>query len=148
MLEAQCAMGCGPDRSGAKRSPRSAAHIQPTLVRSIDRLPDVLFLDWDGLCSALHEDGIDFRAGDISETATDIQGGDKELWRYADQWTFAATLDLQKLIGLDHAQLVDRRTSTLDSQIAAGVLYTGPFASRYARPNSAVGSPNPTEGRR
>jgi porin len=65
---------------------------------------DDLFLDWDGLRSELRGDGIDFRVGYISETATNVQGGDKELWRYADQWTFAATLDLQKLIGLDQAQ--------------------------------------------
>jgi carbohydrate-selective porin OprB len=31
---------------------------------------DNLFLDWDELRSALREDGIDFRVGYISETAT------------------------------------------------------------------------------
>jgi porin len=66
---------------------------------------DDLFLDWGGLRSALLEDGIDFRVGYTSETATNPRGGDQELWRYADQWTFAATLDLKKLLGLDQAQL-------------------------------------------
>jgi len=65
---------------------------------------DDLFLDWNELRGALREDGIDFRVGYISETATNARGGDKELWRYADQWTFAATFDLKRLFGLDQAQ--------------------------------------------
>jgi porin len=65
---------------------------------------DDLFLDWNNLRNALHEAGIDFRLGYTSETATNVRGGDEELWRYADQWTFAATLDLKKLLGIDQAQ--------------------------------------------
>jgi porin len=65
---------------------------------------DDLLLDWQGLRNALREDGIDFRVGYTSETATNVKGGDEELWRYADQWTFAATLDLKRLLGLDQAQ--------------------------------------------
>jgi porin len=65
---------------------------------------DDLALDWDGIRSDLLEKGIDFRVGYVSETATNAQGGDKELWRYSDQWTFAATLDLQKILGLNQAQ--------------------------------------------
>ena len=66
---------------------------------------DDLFLDWDGLRTELRDEGIDLRVGYTSETATNVQGGDQELWRYADQWTFAATLDLQRLLGIDQAQL-------------------------------------------
>src|SRR5467141_342758 len=65
---------------------------------------EVFALDWDGLRSYLLEKGIDFRFGYVSETSTNVQGGDKELWRYADQWTFSTTLDLQKLLGLNQAQ--------------------------------------------
>jgi porin len=65
---------------------------------------DDLFLDWDELRSGLREDGIDLRVGYTSETATNVRGGDRELWRYADQWTFAATLDLKRLLGIDDAQ--------------------------------------------
>ena len=65
---------------------------------------DDLLLDWDELRSGLREDGIDLRVGYTSETVTNVQGGDKELWRYADQWTFAATLDLKRLLGIDQAQ--------------------------------------------
>ena len=84
---------------------------------------DDLFLGWDGLRTSLREDGIDLRVGYTSETATNIQGGDKELWRYADQWTFAATLDLQRLVGIEQAQfriaITDRngRNLSADAQL-------------------------------
>src|SRR5580698_1245331 len=65
---------------------------------------DDLFLDWNNLRNALREAGIDVRLGYTSETATNVLGGDEELWRYADQWTFAATLDLKILLGIDQAQ--------------------------------------------
>jgi porin len=65
---------------------------------------DDLFLDWDGIRSALLDKGIDFRLGYVSETATNAKGGEKELWRYTDQWTFATKLDLEKILGLKQAQ--------------------------------------------
>ena len=49
---------------------------------------DDLSLDWDGFRSDLLEKGIDFRIGYVSETATNVQGGDKELARYTDQISF------------------------------------------------------------
>jgi porin len=64
---------------------------------------DELFLDWNDLRDLLREQGFDFRIGYVSETATNAQGGAKELWRYTDQWTFAMKLDLQKLFGLKEA---------------------------------------------
>jgi porin len=66
--------------------------------------PDELVLDWDDLRAALKAEGIDFRIGYVSETATNVQGGDQELWRYTDQWTFLTKLDLQRLLGLNNAQ--------------------------------------------
>ena len=63
-----------------------------------------LFLDWDDLRGLLREQGIDFRVGYVSETATNPQGGREQLWRYTDQWTFSTQLDLQKLFGLSQAQ--------------------------------------------
>jgi len=68
------------------------------------RFSDDLSGDWDGLRTYLLDKGIEFRVGYTSETASNLQGGDEELWRYADQWRFATTLDLQKLLGLDQAQ--------------------------------------------
>jgi carbohydrate-selective porin OprB len=38
-----------------------------------------LFLDWNDLRDMLREQGIDFRIGYVSETATNAKGGAKEL---------------------------------------------------------------------
>jgi porin len=85
-----------------------------------------LTLDWNGFRSTLRDEGFDFRIGYISETATNVRGGDKELWRYADQWTFATTLDLQKLIGLKDAQfqitITDRNGRNLNNDAKLGSL--------------------------
>lgn len=62
-----------------------------------------LFLDWRDLRSVLRDLGVDFRIGYVSETATNVQGGSEELWRYTDQWTFLTQFDLQKLLGVDSA---------------------------------------------
>ena len=70
---------------------------------------DDLFLDWDGIRSSWLDKGIDFRIGYVSETATNVQGGAQELARYTDQITFTSTLDLEKLLGVEHAQL-DRKS--------------------------------------
>ena len=63
-----------------------------------------LYLDWNDLRGHLRDQGIDFRIGYLSETATNAQGGREELWRYTDQWTFATRLDLEKLFGLKEAR--------------------------------------------
>jgi carbohydrate-selective porin OprB len=62
-------------------------------------------LDWADLRAMLRDRGIDLRIGYVSETATNAQGGVKELWRYTDQWTFLTRLDLEKLFGISRAQL-------------------------------------------
>ena len=62
-----------------------------------------LFLDWGDLRSMLRDMGVDVRIGYVSETATNVQGGPEELWRYTDQWTFLTQFDLQKLMGIDAA---------------------------------------------
>ena len=62
-----------------------------------------LFLDWDDLRELLSEQGIDFRISYVSETATNLQGGSEQLWRYTDQWTFWTRLDLEKLFGVPAA---------------------------------------------
>jgi len=82
--------------------------------------------DWGGIRSVLGEKGVDFRIGYVSETATNVQGGAQELWRYADQWTFAAALDLQKLLGIDQAQfkitITDRNGRNLSADANLGSL--------------------------
>src|ERR1700761_8770421 len=64
---------------------------------------DDLLLDWSDLRAMLRDEGIDIRIGYVSETATNVQGGNEELWRYTDQWTFSSKLDLQKLLGWNSA---------------------------------------------
>jgi porin len=85
-----------------------------------------LFLDWNDLRTMLREQGIDFRIGYVSETVTNAKGGDKHLWRYTDQWTFATKLDLQKLFGLKHAQfdmvITDRNGHNLSDDAHLGNL--------------------------
>jgi porin len=87
---------------------------------------DDLVVDWNGIRNYLLENGIDFRVGYVSETATNAQGGDKELWRYSDQWTFATTLDLQELLGINQAQfkftITDRDGRDLSADANLGSL--------------------------
>jgi porin len=64
---------------------------------------DALSLDWNGIRSEWLDKGVDFRIGAVSETATNVQGGDRELARYTDQITFSAMLDLEKLLGVPQA---------------------------------------------
>jgi porin len=80
---------------------------------------DDLTLDWNGIRSIWFDEGIDFRIGYVSETATNVQGGDRELTRYTDQITFSTTLDLDKLLGLNQAKfrmtITDRNGDNLSS---------------------------------
>jgi porin len=80
---------------------------------------DDLSLDWDGIRSEWLDKGIDVRIGYVSETATNVQGGDQELVRYTDQITFTSTLDLDKLLGLPLATfkltITDRNGDNLSS---------------------------------
>ena len=80
---------------------------------------DDLTLDWDGIRSEWYDKGVDVRIGYVSETATNVQGGDRELARYTDQITFSTTLDLDKLLGLNQAKfrlaITDRNGDNLSS---------------------------------
>jgi porin len=80
---------------------------------------DDLSLDWDGMRSDWLDKGVDFRIGYVSETATNVQGGDRELTRYTDQITFSATFDLEKLLGFEQAKfkmaITDRNGDNLSS---------------------------------
>jgi porin len=80
---------------------------------------DDLSLDWDGVRSEWLDKGVDVRIGYVSETATNVQGGDRELVRYTDQFTFSAMLDLEKMLGLKQANfklsITDRNGDDLSS---------------------------------
>lgn len=89
-----------------------------TLARADDLSSDSYLLgDWGGLRSKLHERGVDFQLTYFSEPAYNFAGGDADLLRYADQWTAATTLDLDKLFGWSHSifklTLTDRNGSSL-----------------------------------
>jgi porin len=85
-----------------------------------------LALEWGGLRSYLRDRGVDVRVGYVSETVTNVQGGNKELWRYADQWTFATALDLERLLGWNQAQfkitITDRNGRNLSVDAHLGSL--------------------------
>jgi len=80
---------------------------------------DDLSLDWDGKRMEWLNEGVDVRIGYVSETATNAQGGDRELVRYTDQITFSAMFDLEKLLGLPQATfklaITDRNGENLSS---------------------------------
>lgn len=87
---------------------------------------DRLTGDWGGLRSDLRERGVDFQLGYVSETASNLRGGVKEGTRYTDQWAFGATLDLDKILGLNQAQfqmtITDRNGRNLSSDMQLGTL--------------------------
>ncbi len=85
-----------------------------------------LFLDWRDLRELLRDEGIDFRVSYVSETATNLQGGNQQLWRYTDQWTFWTKLDLEKLFGVPRAQfdvaITDRNGRNLSEDAGLNTL--------------------------
>jgi len=80
---------------------------------------DDLFVDFNGLRDELRDLGVDIRFGYTSETATNVQGGEKEGVTYDDQLTIGIGLDLQKLLRLDQAKfqmtVTDRNGQSLSS---------------------------------
>jgi porin len=85
-----------------------------------------LGVEWGGFRSYLSEKGVDFHIGYVSETASNVQGGEKELWRYADQWSFAALFDLQRILGINQARfqitVTDRNGRNLSIDAHLGTL--------------------------
>jgi len=75
--------------------------------------------DWGGERTHLSEQGITLTGGYVSEIANNIQGGERELTRYSDQWTVGAKFDLDKLLGWPAAtfkvSITDRNGRSLSS---------------------------------
>jgi len=100
----------------------------PAIAQAADTTPfnDTLSGDWGGLRTRLHDEGVDVRLDYTSETASNVQGGAKEGTRYTDQWAFGATLDLDKLLGLNNARfqatITDRNGRNLSSDVHLGSL--------------------------
>jgi porin len=88
-------------------------------AQAADDPADTLTGDWGGLRTDLRDRGVDFQFGYTSETASNVRGGVKHTTRYTDQWAFGTTLDLDKLVGLHHAQfqatITDRNGRNLSS---------------------------------
>lgn len=82
---------------------------------------NAIILDWHDLRGMLRDDGVDLRIGYVSESATNVQGGDEQLWSYTDQWTFSSMFDLQKLFGLKQAKfglvITDRNGTDLSAHL-------------------------------
>ncbi len=76
---------------------------KPAPVTS-DEAEPWLFGDWAGERLRLRDKGIDFQFGYVSEVAYNAAGGDRQMVRYADQWTAGVTLDLDKLVGVPDAR--------------------------------------------
>jgi porin len=85
------------------------------------RFADNLLGDWGGLRGDLLDNGIDLTIDYESESASNVQGGKKLGVRYTDQLTFGTRLDLDRLLGLDQAQLqltiTDRNGRNLSSDL-------------------------------
>jgi porin len=75
--------------------------------------------DWGGARTRLYERGVDFQLNYFSEPAYNAQGGEDHLVRYADQFTAAATFDLDKLFSWPRAivrvTLTDRNGDNLSA---------------------------------
>ena len=82
-----------------------------------------LFGDWNGERSRLADQGIRFDFGYTGEAAHNVSGGNRQLTRYTDQWSFGANLDLDTLWGWNRSSLqlvvTDRngRNLTADAQL-------------------------------
>jgi porin len=82
--------------------------------------------DWGGLRTELENDGLGFTGRFVSDSAFNMTGGTKQGFRQADEISLGATLDLQRLLGLDDAQfqlsVTDRNGRSLVSDEAIGAL--------------------------
>jgi porin len=82
--------------------------------------------DWGGARTRLYQRGVDFQLGYTLELADNVRGGDTQLLRYADQFNFGATFDLQKLLGWQGAKaqvtITDRNGDNLSADANLGTL--------------------------
>ncbi len=87
---------------------------------------DELTGDWGGVRTDLRDDGVDLKAGYVSETAGNVSGGDRKRVRETGQFSFGATIDTDKLIDLPggtfQATVTYRRGKDLGAAAGLGVL--------------------------
>lgn len=58
-----------------------------------------LFGDWGGLRTRLHNQGVDFQIGYVTETATNFSGGTNQRVANAGQFTINSTFDMGRIVG-------------------------------------------------
>jgi porin len=98
-----------------KITQRSRTAIAPRLLAALLGVATVptlasdaspyLFGDWHGERTRLAERGISFDFSYTGEAAHNFSGGQRQTTRYADQWSFGSTFDLDKLLGWHGASL-------------------------------------------
>lgn len=80
--------------------------------------------DWGGSRARLSEQGVTFQLGYVGEVAHNLSGGAEHLTRYADQWLFGSTLDLNSLWGWEggtfQASVTDRDGRNLGADARIG----------------------------
>ena len=88
--------------------------------------PSTLTGEWGGLRTELRDEGIDLTAGYTSEFATNISGGTRKDATETGQFSFGATVDTDKLLGLKGGTLQTtitfRRGHDLDLRAGLGTL--------------------------
>lgn len=98
----------------------------PAVAKPAVAIPGTLTGEWGGLRTRLRDDGIDLKAGYVSESAWNVSGGQREAVRETGQFTFGATIDTDRLLGLKggtfQATITRRRGQDLGAAAGLGVL--------------------------
>lgn len=76
--------------------------VKPGVARAAEAAPRLLG-DWSGTRRGLEDNGIAVSVGYTSELAHNSSGGEREISRYADQFTFGGQFDLERLWGWNGA---------------------------------------------
>lgn len=88
--------------------------------------PSTLTGEWGGLRTKLRDDGVDLTAGYVSEFAANVQGGERHDATETGQFSFGATIDTDKLLGLKggtlQATITFRRGHDLGQRAGLGEL--------------------------
>lgn len=88
--------------------------------------PQTLTGEWGGLRTRLRDDGVNLSAGYVSESAWNAAGGERERVRETGQFSFGATIDTARLLGLAggtiQATVTYRRGKDLGAAADLGVL--------------------------
>lgn len=98
---------------------------QPAESRQQPKPPATLTGEWGGLRTRIRDAGVDLTAGYTSEFAANIAGGTRKDATETGQFTFGATVDTDKLIGLKggtlQATVTYRRGHNLTDRAGLGV---------------------------